>query len=161
MRSVGNCGPVSELKRGREIVIRTALGAGRWRIVRQLLTESILIALLGGALGVLFAWWGTNLLISLKPQNLPRLDEIGVDLRVFGFTLGVSFLTGLIFGLLPAWSASRGAVNTGLKESGQRHFFSITAETPQRFRCRRVGSCAHLIGRRWSVGQDVLETAKC
>ena len=106
-------------ERGREIVIRTALGAGRWRIVRQLLTESILIAILGGAIGVLFAWWGTNLLIALKPQNLPRLDEIGVDMRVFGFTLGVSLLTGLIFGLLPAWSASRAAVNTGLKEGGR------------------------------------------
>ena len=106
-------------ERGREIVIRTALGAGRWRIVRQLLTESILIAILGGAIGVLFAWWGTNLLIALKPQNLPRLDEIGVDLRVFGFTLGVSLLTGLVFGLLPAWSASRSAVNTGLKEGGR------------------------------------------
>ena len=107
-------------ERGREIVIRTALGAGRWRIVRQLLTESILIAILGGALGVLFAWWGTNLLISLKPQNLPRLDEIGVDVRVFGFTLGVSLLTGVIFGLLPAWSASRAAVSAGLKEGGRR-----------------------------------------
>ncbi len=106
-------------ERGREIVIRTALGAGRWRIVRQLLTESILIAICGGVLGVLFAWWGTNLLIALKPQNLPRLDEIGVDLRVFGFTLGVSLLTGLIFGLVPAWSASRAAVNTGLKEGGR------------------------------------------
>ena len=106
-------------ERGREIVIRTALGAGRWRIVRQLLTESILIAILGGAIGVLFAWWGTNLLIALRPQNLPRLDEIGVDMRVFGFTLGVSLLTGLIFGLLPAWSASRAAVNTGLKEGGR------------------------------------------
>jgi putative ABC transport system permease protein len=106
-------------ERGREIVIRTALGAGRWRIVRQLMTESILIAILGGAIGVVFAWWGTNLLIALKPENLPRLDEIGVDLRVFGFTLGISLLTGLIFGLLPAWSASRAALNTGLKEGGR------------------------------------------
>ncbi len=114
-------------ERGREIVIRTALGAGRWRIVRQLLTESILIAILGGAIGVLFAWWGTNLLIALKPENLPRLDEIGVDLRVFGFTLGVSLFTGLIFGLLPAWSASRAAVNTGLKEGGR----SATASRSQ------------------------------
>src|SRR5262249_23508673 len=84
-------------ERQREIVIRTALGAGRWRIVRQLLTESILIAILGGALGVLLAWWGTNLLIALKPENLPRLEEINVDLRVFAFTMGISILTGLIF----------------------------------------------------------------
>ena len=106
-------------ERGREIVIRTALGAGRWRIVRQLLTESILIAVLGGAIGVIFAWWGINLLIALKPANLPRLDEVGVDLRVFGFTLGISLLTGLIFGLLPAWTASRVAVGSGLKEGAR------------------------------------------
>ena len=106
-------------ERGREIVIRTALGAGRWRIVRQLLTESILIAVLGGAIGVIFAWWGINLLIALKPANLPRLDEFGVDLRVFGFTLGISLLTGLIFGLLPAWTASRVAVGSGLKEGAR------------------------------------------
>jgi putative ABC transport system permease protein len=118
-------------ERGREIVIRTALGAGRWRIMRQLLTESILIAILGGALGVVFAWWGTNLLVALKPQNLPRLDEIVVDLRVFGFTLGVSLLTGLIFGLLPAWSASHPAVNTGLKEGGRS---ATSSRSQQRLR---------------------------
>lgn len=106
-------------ERGREIVIRTALGAGRWRIVRQLLTESILISLAGGAVGVLIAWWGTNLLVALKPDNLPRLQEIDVDLRVFAFTLGVSILTGLIFGLVPAWTTSRVAASDGLKESGR------------------------------------------
>lgn len=118
-------------ERGREIVIRTALGAGRWRIVRQLLTESILIAILGGTIGVLFAWWGTNLLIALKPQNLPRLDEIGVDLRVFGFTLAVSLLTGLIFGLLPAWNASRAGVSAGLKEGGRS---ATSSRSQQRLR---------------------------
>jgi putative ABC transport system permease protein len=106
-------------ERGREIVIRTALGAGRWRIVRQLLTESILISIAGGAIGVILAWWGINFLIALKPENLPRLDEIGVDPRVFGFTLGVSLLTGLIFGLLPAWTASRVTATSGLKEGAR------------------------------------------
>jgi putative ABC transport system permease protein len=106
-------------ERGREILIRTALGAGRWRIVRQLLTESILVSVLGGLLGIVFAWWGINLLIALKPEDLPRLQEINVDLRVFAFTLGVSILTGLIFGLLPAWTASRATVNEGLKEGGR------------------------------------------
>ena len=118
-------------ERGREIVIRTALGAGRWRIVRQLLTESILIALVGGVIGVGFAWWGTSLLIALKPQNLPRLDEIGVDVRVFGFTLGVSLLTGLIFGLLPALTASRAAIGAGLKEGGRS---ATSSRSQQRLR---------------------------
>jgi putative ABC transport system permease protein len=90
-----------------------------------------LIAILGGTIGVLFAWWGTNLLIALKPQNLPRLDEIGVDLRVFGFTLAVSLLTGLIFGLLPAWSASRAAVSAGLKEGGRS---ATSSRSQQRLR---------------------------
>jgi putative ABC transport system permease protein len=106
-------------ERGREVVIRAALGAGRGAIMRQLLTESILISLLGGAAGLLIAWWGTSFLIALKPANLPRLQEINVDLRVFFFTLGVSILTGFIFGLLPAWTASRPAVSNSLKEGGR------------------------------------------
>ena len=118
-------------ERGREIVIRTALGAGRWRIVRQLLTESILIAIVGGAIGVIFAWWGINLLIALKPANLPRLDEVGVNLRVFGFTLGVSLLTGLIFGLLPAWTASRAAGSSGLKEGARGASSSRSQQRPR------------------------------
>jgi len=122
-------------ERGREIVIRTALGAGRWRIIRQLLTESILISLAGGAVGVVIAWWGTSLLIALKPENLPRLQEIDVDLRVFAFTLGVSILTGLIFGLLPAWTTSRVAASEGLKESGRS---STSSRTQQRVRSALV-----------------------
>lgn len=122
-------------ERGREIVIRTALGAGRWRIIRQLLTESILISLAGGAVGVVIAWWGTSLLIALKPENLPRLQEIDVDLRVFGFTLGVSILTGLIFGLLPAWTTSRVAASEGLKESGRS---STSSRAQQRVRSALV-----------------------
>ena len=122
-------------ERGREIVIRTALGAGRWRIIRQLLTESILISLVGGAVGVVIAWWGTSLLIALKPENLPRLQEIDVDLRVFAFTLGVSILTGLIFGLLPAWTTSRVAASEGLKESGRS---STSSRTQQRVRSALV-----------------------
>src|SRR5215831_3733716 len=106
-------------ERGREIVIRTALGAGRGAIVRQLLTESILISLAGGAVGLLIAWWGTSLLVALKPDNLPRLHEINVDLRVFAFTVGISVLTGLVFGLMPAWTSSRPVVNNSLKEGGR------------------------------------------
>ena len=106
-------------ERQREFVIRGALGAGRWRLMRQLLTESLLLSLAGGLAAVLLAFWGTNLLVSFKPENLPRLSEIGVDGRVLGFTLGISILTGLIFGLVPAWAASRGRVGDALKEGGR------------------------------------------
>jgi putative ABC transport system permease protein len=106
-------------EREREFVIRAALGAGRWRLIRQLLTESLLISLAGGAVGVLLSIWATSLLVSLKPENLPRLQEIGVDMRVLGFTFALSCVTGIVFGLLPAWTAARGGVSEGLKESGR------------------------------------------
>ena len=76
-------------EREREFVIRGALGAGRWRLIRQLLTESVLVSIAGGVLAVILAFWGTSLLVSFKPENLPRLSEIGVDARVLAFTLGV------------------------------------------------------------------------
>ena len=106
-------------EREREFVIRAALGAGRWRLIRQLLTESVLVSLAGGAFAVLLAIWATSLLVALKPENLPRLQEIGVDTRVLAFTFGLSLFTGVIFGLLPAWTAAHGGVSEGLKEGGR------------------------------------------
>ncbi|HKN84541.1 MAG TPA: ABC transporter permease, partial [Pyrinomonadaceae bacterium] len=106
-------------ERQREFVIRGALGANRRRLIRQLLIESLLLSLAGGAVAVMLAFWGTSLLVTFKPENLPRLSEIGVDGRVFGFTLGVSILTGLVFGLAPAWTASRAAVGDALKDVGR------------------------------------------
>ncbi len=106
--------------RERELAIRAALGAGRARLMRLLLTESLLLFLAGGALGLLVAWWGVDALGSLGLSTLPRAFGVQLDLNVFGFTLLCALLTGLGFGALPAWSASRGDAAAALKEAGTR-----------------------------------------
>ncbi len=105
--------------RGKEMALRAAMGASRGRIIRQLLTESVLLAGLGGLGGLLLAEWGTSALIKAVPQNIPRIASIQLDAVVLGFTLLVSLLTGVVFGLVPAWQASHIDLNTSLK-SGSR-----------------------------------------
>src|SRR5262249_22322105 len=98
------------------MAIRAAIGAGRWRIIRQLLTESLLLAFSAGALALLLAVWSVDVLRTVAPDNFPRAGDIGVDARAIGFTLVVSLLTGIIFGLIPALQASRTDLNETLKE---------------------------------------------
>jgi len=106
--------------RGAEISVRLAVGAGRWRLVRQLLTESVLLAALGGAVGVLFAFWGKGALVTLADRNtgiLPNELDLNLNWRVLLFTLAVSLLTGVLFGLAPAWRATEMDLATSLKQS--------------------------------------------
>jgi putative ABC transport system permease protein len=105
--------------RQREIAIRTALGAGRWRLIRQLLTESLMLCAVGGILGVLVAAWGVDLLIRMQPANLPRLEEVSLDSRVLLFSAALSILAAMLSGLAPALRLSRTSPNEALKEGGR------------------------------------------
>ncbi|UCD25478.1 MAG: ABC transporter permease [Gemmatimonadota bacterium] len=105
--------------RHQELAVRTALGAGRLRLIRQLLTENLILGVAGGAIGLLLAYWAVSVLVALEP-DIPRLDRVGIDGTVLSFTIAISLLTGLVFGLVPALKTSSLDLSDTLKEGGTR-----------------------------------------
>src|SRR5262245_62220630 len=105
--------------REKEIAIRASLGAGRWRIARQLLSESLLLVVSGGGVGLLLSYLLVHLLVGFSPQGTPRLDEIGMDLRVLGYTTAITILTGLLFGAAPVWQLFKADLNQSLRDGGK------------------------------------------
>jgi putative ABC transport system permease protein len=117
--NVANLSMARGTAREREVAVRASLGAGRWRIARQLLTESLLLAIAGGVAGILLAQWAIDALLALNPEGLPRLQAVSLDLRILLFTLCITILTGLFFGLAPALQSGRVDLNEILKEGGR------------------------------------------
>jgi len=117
--NVANLLLASAASRQKEMAIRAALGASRWRVMRQLFTESTILALAGGAVGLLVAFWGLAAITKLLPRDFPRLNEIQIDWRVLAFTFAASVLTGILFGLAPALQISRPDVQEAIRETGR------------------------------------------
>ncbi|HEV8366355.1 MAG TPA: ABC transporter permease [Pyrinomonadaceae bacterium] len=137
--NVANLTLVRSASRLKEISIRSALGASRGRIIRRLLTESFLVAILGGTAGIICAFWGVSVLIKFAPADLPRVDQIKIDGVVLAWTSGVTLLSAVIFGLVPAWQGSRLNLTEVLRDGGR-----TTSESPGKRRGRGVLVIAEL-----------------
>jgi len=137
--NVANLSLARSASRVKEISIRSALGASRSRVMRRLLTESLLIAIAGGAVGILCAFWTVSLLVKLAPQNLPRLDQIKVDGLALAWTAAVSLVSAIGFGLAPAWQGSRLNLIEALRDGGRS-----TTESPSKRRGRTMLVVAEL-----------------
>jgi putative ABC transport system permease protein len=131
--NVANLMLARAVNRQREIAVRLALGAAPWRILRQLLLESLLLALLAGAAGTLLAVWGVKLLVMLSPANIPRLADVSVDRVALCFTLGAAAITGLVFGLAPAWQCARTNLQEAFAESSRATSGGMASERARSF----------------------------
>ena len=147
--NVANLFLARAVTRQREVAVRAALGATRWRLVRQVLAEALLLAGLGGALGLLVATWSIDGLLALKPRGIPRLSEISMDGRVLAFTLAVSVIVGLAFGIVPALVAGRHDPGRIVPRGGEGYQRRPPAKSlPRRPRSHADLACAHPAGRR-------------
>ncbi|MGE0359121.1 MAG: ABC transporter permease [Vicinamibacterales bacterium] len=147
--------------RSREIVVRAAVGAGRGRLVRQLLTESAVLAVAAGAGGAVFARWGVAALLALAPPDLPRLDEVAVDLPALAFALAISLAASLIFGLAPAWHVSRVDLADGLRQGGKGSALGVRGGTARKvFVVAEVGLAVALVMGAGLLGRSLVALAQ-
>ena len=142
--NVANLLLVRATMRQKEVAVRMALGGGRGRIIRQLLTESVTLALLGGAAGIALAWWGVHALVAILPADVPRVANIGIDLRALAFTTLLVVTTGIAFGLLPAIRSSGATAQTALRD-GSRTAGSSNRRLASLLVCGEVGAAVLLL----------------
>ncbi len=159
--NVANLQLAKATARAREMCIRLALGAGRVQLVRQLLTESVLLSLLGGALGLLFAYWITHLMATLMPRSLvPNEARIEVNRHVLFFCLGISVLTGILFGLMPALQSSRQNLVESLKDEGRAATTAAGGKLARYAGDRRGRAGGSAAGERQSDSAQLCSSAK-